>query len=244
MEDCFLLRSFRKFYPLGFCPWAVSSYDLLGGRFGYFFSARGRGRGVQGVGGGGGFSSLLKIPGGGFVSQESRGVEEQGGCLRGFFFGGGGLYCDTIAAIPHIGDTFSGRLALPQNGAIPSPWFLVSHRHICAIPHFATYRAIIVRYPTKTGTKEFCDTIVASIARYAKYRYWASKLVPFVIQVLFSGLPSFDSFLRAVRGALLNRIGISPTIYRAQDPEAPKSLKKRLARGVSDPPTPDPGKVQ
>ena len=72
-------------------------------------------------------------------------------------------------------DTFSGNLALPHNGAIPPPWYLVSHRHICAIPHFATYRAIIVRYPTKTSTKYFCDTIAASIARYEKYRYWASK---------------------------------------------------------------------
>ena len=69
-------------------------------------------------------------------------------------------------------DTFSGRLVLPQNGAIPPPWHLVSHRHICAIPHFATYRAIIGRYPTKTSTKEFCETIAASIARYEKYRYW------------------------------------------------------------------------
>ena len=55
------------------------------------------------------------------------------------------------------------------------PWYLVSHRHVCAIPHFATYRAIIVRYSTKTSTKEFCDTIAGSIARYEKYRYWASK---------------------------------------------------------------------
>ena len=73
-------------------------------------------------------------------------------------------------------DTFSGRVALPQNGAIPPLWHLVSHRHICAIPHFATYRAIIVRYPTKTSTKEFCDAIAASIARYGKYRYWASRV--------------------------------------------------------------------
>ena len=63
----------------------------------------------------------------------------------------------------------------PQNGVIPPPWHLASHRHIRAIPHFATYRAIIVRDPTKTSTKEFCDTIAASIARYEKYRYWASK---------------------------------------------------------------------
>ena len=46
---------------------------------------------------------------------------------------------------------------------------------MCAIPHFATYRAISVRYPIKTSTKEFCDTIAASIARYEKYRCWASK---------------------------------------------------------------------
>ena len=72
-------------------------------------------------------------------------------------------------------DTFLDRLALPQNGAIPPPWYLVSDKHICAIPHFATYRAIIVRYPIKTSTKEFCDTIARSIARYEKYRCWASN---------------------------------------------------------------------
>ena len=55
------------------------------------------------------------------------------------------------------------------------PWYLVSHKHICAIPNSATYRAIIVRYPKKTSTEEFCDTIARSIARYEKYRCWASK---------------------------------------------------------------------
>ena len=55
------------------------------------------------------------------------------------------------------------------------PWYLVLHRHICAIPHFATYRAIVVRYPIKTSTKMFCDTIATRIARYEKYRCWASK---------------------------------------------------------------------
>ena len=53
---------------------------------------------------------------------------------------------------------------------------LILHRHILAIPHFAMYRAMIVRYPTKTSTKKFCDTIATSIARYEKYRCWASKL--------------------------------------------------------------------
>ena len=73
-------------------------------------------------------------------------------------------------------DTFSGRLAAPPKWCDTPPWYLVSHKHICAIPHFATYRAITVRYPIKTSAKEFCDTIATSIARYEKYRYWASKL--------------------------------------------------------------------
>ena len=73
--------------------------------------------------------------------------------------------CDT----PYCAILFkAGGVSLPQNGAISPPWYLVLHRHICAIPHFATYRAIIVRYPIKTSTKEFCDTIATSIARYEK----------------------------------------------------------------------------
>ena len=42
----------------------------------------------------------------------------------------------------------------PKWCAIP-PWLFVLHRHICAIPHFATYRAIIVRYPFETSMKSF-----------------------------------------------------------------------------------------
>ena len=67
-------------------------------------------------------------------------------------------------------------MSSPQNGAIPPPLYLVSHRRIYAIPHFATYRAIIVRYPTKASTKEFFDTIAASIAWSENYRCWASKI--------------------------------------------------------------------
>ena len=33
----------------------------------------------------------------------------------------------------------------------------------------------MVRYPIRTSTKKFCDTVAASIARYEKYRYWASN---------------------------------------------------------------------
>ena len=47
--------------------------------------------------------------------------------------------------------------------------------HICVIPHFATFRAINVRYHKKTSTTSFCDTIATSIARYEKYRCWTSK---------------------------------------------------------------------
>ena len=75
-------------------------------------------------------------------------------------------------------DTCSGRLAAPRSGAVPPPWYLVLHRHIRAIPDFATYRAIIVRYPTKTSTKTCCDTVATSVARYEKYRCWASKFTP------------------------------------------------------------------
>ena len=45
-------------------------------------------------------------------------------------------------------------------------------------PFFATYHAIIARYATKkTSTKEFCDTIAASIAQFEKDRFWASTIL-------------------------------------------------------------------
>ena len=78
--------------------------------------------------------------------------------------------CDT----PYRAILFWGGEHSPKMVRYP-PWYLVSHKHICAIPHFATYRAMIVRYPIKTSTKEVCDTIARSIARYEEYRCWASK---------------------------------------------------------------------
>ena len=36
----------------------------------------------------------------------------------------------------------------------PPHWYLVSHRHVCAIPHFATYRVITVRYPQKKQARK------------------------------------------------------------------------------------------
>ena len=79
--------------------------------------------------------------------------------------------CDT----PYRAILFKGGWRPPAEWCDTPPSYLFSHRHICAISHFATYRAIIAQYPTKTSAKEFCDTIAASIARYEKYRYWASK---------------------------------------------------------------------
>ena len=38
-----------------------------------------------------------------------------------------------------------------------------------------------MRYRIKTNTKEFCDTIVTSIARYEKFRCWASRLVTIIL---------------------------------------------------------------
>ena len=90
------------------------------------------------------------------------------GILGGFL----GLY-----AIPPIARYFLSHRSNPRRGCdTPPPWCLLLHRHISAIPHFATYRAILVRYPRKTSTKTFCDTIAQSIARYEKYRYWASQV--------------------------------------------------------------------
>ena len=94
--------------------------------------------------------------------------------------------CDT----PYRAIPFQGRLALPQNGAIPPQR---TQFHICAIPHFATYHAMIVRYPIKTNTKEFCDTIAASIARYDKHRCCTSKAVSGLLLFNLQTLGIFSS---------------------------------------------------
>ena len=43
-------------------------------------------------------------------------------------------------------DTFLREVSSPPKWCDTPPWHLVSHKHICAIPHFATYRAIMVRF--------------------------------------------------------------------------------------------------
>ena len=63
-----------------------------------------------------------------------------------------GRYCDTIAAIPHIARFFLREVRGSPQCDTP-PGNLIAHRHICTIPHFATYRAIIVRYLIKQVRK-------------------------------------------------------------------------------------------
>ena len=101
--------------------------------------------------------------------------------------------CDT----PYRAILFKGGEHSPKMVRYP-PWYLILHRHIRAIPHFATYRAIIVRYPIKTSTKQFCDTIATSIARYEKYRCWASKLIRVEAKRVFR-LPGAGGVISIVR---------------------------------------------
>ena len=68
--------------------------------------------------------------------------------------------CDTIAAIPHVSRYRLREVSTPPKWCDAPSYYLVSHRHICAIPHFVNSRAIIVRYSVKTSMKEFCDSIV------------------------------------------------------------------------------------
>ena len=50
---------------------------------------------------------------------------------------------------------FLREVSTPPEWCATPPWYLVSQRHICAIRHFATYRAIVVRYPIKRISKSF-----------------------------------------------------------------------------------------
>ena len=48
---------------------------------------------------------------------------------------------------------FSREVSTPPKWCDTPRWHLVSHKRICAIPHFATYRGVTVRYPIKTSTQ-------------------------------------------------------------------------------------------
>ena len=51
-------------------------------------------------------------------------------------------------------DPFLREASTPPKWCDTPPWYLILHRHICAIPHLATYRAITVRHPIKTKKQE------------------------------------------------------------------------------------------
>ena len=76
-------------------------------------------------------------------------------------------------------NTFSGRLAAPQNVAITPALVLSSTQALlCDIPCYNIWRDNCA-IPHKTRTNKFCDTVATSIARYGKYCCWASTLKTF-----------------------------------------------------------------
>ena len=103
----------------------------------------------------------------------------------------------SIAAMPHIAQYFSERLA-----ASSSPkWcntphgHLVSPRHICAIPHFATCRSIVAQCPHKN---EHDITLRYYRCKYRAIWCWASYPdLPFLVFLVFLvfGFPLFSLFL-------------------------------------------------
>ena len=165
---------------VNFHRFSFPSPGLLGGRFGYFFffSVPGRGRGSPERQGGRGVGFLLKAPGGGEVSQEGVGggeaagrvsagnLGEWGGGGKNIFFRGRSARQDLVAPYrailryylcdtPYRAILFKGGLAPPQIGAIPPPFALSFTKGThCAIPRFATYRAVICAMPHKTKDQE------------------------------------------------------------------------------------------
>ena len=76
---------------------------------------------------------------------------------------------------PILRDTFLREVSTPPKRCDTPPLVLsFTHAHLCDTP-FCNVSRDNVRYHMKTSTKQFCDTIATSVARYEKYRYWASK---------------------------------------------------------------------
>ena len=73
-------------------------------------------------------------------------------------------------------DTFKGRSHSPKMVRYP-PWVLsFTQAHLCDTPFCNVSRDnCAIPQEKKTSTRAFCDTIAARIARYGKYRCWASK---------------------------------------------------------------------
>ena len=61
----------------------------------------------------------------------------------------------SLVAYPMLRDSFLREVSTLLEWCDTPSWHLASQRHICAIPHFATYRAILVRYLIKIARKSF-----------------------------------------------------------------------------------------
>ena len=85
-----------------------------------------------------------------------------------------------------------------------------------------------MRYPTKTSTKEFCDSIAASIARYEKYRYWASKFA--------SAIAIADPRNRAISEIGFGRRGLLEKGSFQKSPFSRDSREFRDSRDFREPP--------
>ena len=80
--------------------------------------------------------------------------------------------CDT----PYRAILFKGRLHSPRMVRYPPLVLSFTQADLCDTPFCNVARDdCAIPPPTKTSTKTFCDTIATSIARYGKYRCWASK---------------------------------------------------------------------
>ena len=70
--------------------------------------------------------------------------------------------------VPHIARYLFWEASTPPNGAIPRLGTSFHSGTSVRYPILPTYRAIFGRYPTKTNTKQFSNTI----AWYEKFRSW------------------------------------------------------------------------
>ena len=128
------------------------------------------------------------------------GVELKGGQGRDVVASYRAMLRYPIAAILHIPCHFLTKVCNSPELCDTSPWYLFSHRHICAITHFATHRAIIVRYPPPSIQKQvpnYSAILSLQILRPVLGRADFSRIFIFEPPDFFRGLcrPMFSSFL-------------------------------------------------
>ena len=130
--------------------------------------------------------------------------------------------CDT----PYRAILFQGGLQLPKMVRYPRLVLSFPQAYLCDT-HFATYRAIIARPPPpiKTSTKEFCDTIATSIARYEKYRRRASKCPPPIF--LYTNIEWTNLHLLH-RSMSSQKLGSQFPLRECENPPAPENPGKLL----------------